>query len=408
MGHSPALTGVLEAATTLNDATLGHEHQEDRVLNPANWNLDRFQGEPPPLEYLVGNLIPLGVAGALYSPGGTGKSTIALELAIRTAIAEKYPTLWLGAYPISRGGAVAYVSAEEPDGELHRRLHGLIEVVAGDVGVTVAEVFEEVKKFLYVANFQGSGLTFFDVSANSISISTAFQRTTEALKAIQSKSPIRLIVLDTRSRLSGAEGAGNAIVSREIGYLETWVREFKANLLILHHTNKASLSGQWNAMQSIRGESAFLDTLRFGIQLQAITEDLADAKGIPREERKNYLVLTNSKQNYTEKQDPIVIQRDGFRFEKADFEPNESKSVKQAMREEQDRQSMLEVVRANPDLPEVQLINHTSLMISVKRKREALAGLIEAGLVSFKKGPRKAKLHFVSVESEEGEPNAPI
>ena len=76
-----------------------------------------LDGEPiPARQWLVEGLIPSGTVTLLGGDGGTGKSLVALQLAVSTALSRA----WLG-LPVTSGRAL-YISAEDDRDELHRRL----------------------------------------------------------------------------------------------------------------------------------------------------------------------------------------------------------------------------------------------------------------------------------------------
>uniref|UniRef100_A0A7C3QV63 AAA domain-containing protein n=1 Tax=Leptospirillum ferriphilum TaxID=178606 RepID=A0A7C3QV63_9BACT len=81
-------------------------------LHAANTN-------PPALEFILPGFIPGTVAG-LVSPGGTGKSFFALELACAVAGGQDANLLKL---PVIGQGPVLYLAAEDPPEILHKRLH---------------------------------------------------------------------------------------------------------------------------------------------------------------------------------------------------------------------------------------------------------------------------------------------
>ena len=74
---------------------------------------------PPTLEFILPGFIPGTVAG-LVSPGGTGKSFFALELACAVAGGQAANLLSL---PVTGEGPVLYLAAEDPPEILHKRLH---------------------------------------------------------------------------------------------------------------------------------------------------------------------------------------------------------------------------------------------------------------------------------------------
>jgi hypothetical protein len=67
-----------------------------------------LHGAPPTREWLVADMIPMNTVTLLYGDGGTGKSLLALQLAVSTALGR----LWLNRVPIigrkiTRNGHIA-------------------------------------------------------------------------------------------------------------------------------------------------------------------------------------------------------------------------------------------------------------------------------------------------------------
>ncbi|MFV0300205.1 MAG: AAA family ATPase, partial [Paracoccus sp. (in: a-proteobacteria)] len=75
----------------------------------------------PERNWLVRDLIPSGTVTPLSGDGGTGKSLIALQLAAACALGKP----WLGRAVAS--GQALFISAEDDQDELHRRLADVIE-----------------------------------------------------------------------------------------------------------------------------------------------------------------------------------------------------------------------------------------------------------------------------------------
>lgn len=51
--------------------------------------LEAFAAAPPPLDYVLPNMVA-GTVGALVSPGGAGKSMLALQLAAQIAVLNQW------------------------------------------------------------------------------------------------------------------------------------------------------------------------------------------------------------------------------------------------------------------------------------------------------------------------------
>jgi RecA-family ATPase len=97
----------------------GASSARDLKLNdPAD-----FAGLPiPAREWLAVHRVPAAKVTLLSGDGGTGKSTIALQLVIATPYGDE----WLGAR-IDKQGPAWFLSAEEDDDEIRRRLSAILD-----------------------------------------------------------------------------------------------------------------------------------------------------------------------------------------------------------------------------------------------------------------------------------------
>jgi RecA-family ATPase len=85
-----------------------------KIITPAEWPDEK----PPPVDWLVDQKISRGDVATLHGDGGAGKTDIALQLAENCARDAGH---WLG-YTITTG-PVFIISAEEPEGEIRRRMY---------------------------------------------------------------------------------------------------------------------------------------------------------------------------------------------------------------------------------------------------------------------------------------------
>ena len=105
--------GTITAAklpATINDTTAV---APAKLISPAAWPNEA----PPPVDWLVTARIPRGDVTTLHGDGGAGKTDIALRLAANVA---RGASDWLG-HEIA-AGKVLFVSGEEPERELRRRM----------------------------------------------------------------------------------------------------------------------------------------------------------------------------------------------------------------------------------------------------------------------------------------------
>ena len=367
------------------------EKPETMPIDLSQWTLDRFRGEPEPTKFLVDDFIPLGIAGTIYSAGGTGKSTLTLDLSVRIAVADEIPSKWLDKFDVVIGGKVLYFSAEEPEDVLHKRVRSICAAIADETNTDVNRLFDLAKRNLFPVNTWGTAKQLFDVKSNSIEPSPYYWQVYNTLKG----GDFKLVVFDTRSRLSGAEGSGNALVSREVSFYEKLSADFGCMVLILHHTGKQSYDGNGNAQAAQRGESAFLDCLRLGIHLQTMTKDLAGQNGIADADRFKYITIEQSKSNYTIVQEPLILCREGWHYSLTELKVNTSRGERKAQQENGDIEKVFEVVKENPGISQRGIIGKLAGVVSLHRVREGIKNAVEIGRINETDGTGRAKLYHI-------------
>src|SRR5947207_15673208 len=85
---------------------------ELRVINPVQWR----DTPVPEREWIIRDRIPAKTVTLLSGDGAVGKSTLALQLGTARALGRD----WIGKMPTA--GRTLYLSAEDDEDELHRRL----------------------------------------------------------------------------------------------------------------------------------------------------------------------------------------------------------------------------------------------------------------------------------------------
>jgi RecA-family ATPase len=265
-----------------------------RPAHPSLWtnrlDLQAALAAPEkPLDWVLPWGLLAGTVGVLVSPGGTGKSMLALGLAATVAAGRDAWGL-LGSNP--KQGSVVFLSLEDPDVILCRRLRAL-DVACPGVLPTVVKAGQ-----LHILARQGTGFTMgaWDPKVGAIIPSDAWKVLGEELAA----SMPRLFVLDTLNRaLGGMAENDNAIQGAVGAQIERAIAPTGTAALVLHHASKsATLAGQGETQQFARGAGAIIDNARFQINLTGMTKEQAKERGVP-DEQHHWVQSVVPKASYT-------------------------------------------------------------------------------------------------------------
>lgn len=249
-----------------------------------------------PTDYAGKLYMPAGKAGMLVAPGGTGKTTVLMQLAI--SVATGLP--WLGHYQIARKGRVLVALGEEDDAEMHRSLYYATKAA----GITDSDEHSKHRNAIYesIVTYPLSGIPvpFVDADGNRLAF---FNRLADY---IEEEGPFELVILDPGSRFMGPEAeTDNAQATQFVQCLETLTATKGApTVLMAHHTNKGALGAQGSSQGDARGSSALVDGVRWVVNLR--TAEQPFSAGPPR------TTLEVTKTNYGPKGHPLELVRDDY------------------------------------------------------------------------------------------------
>ncbi|HHF3231897.1 TPA: helicase RepA family protein [Vibrio diabolicus] len=234
--------------------------------------MSAFNELPPPIDYVLPNMAA-GTVGSIVSPGGVGKSMLALQLAAQIAGG---PDL-LGIGDLANG-SVAYLPAEDPTTAIHHRLHVLGTYLSPTQKQMVAQS-------LLIEPLIGR--------CPDIMTSAWFG---EIRKVAEGK---RLLILDTLRRFHIEEENASAPMAQVIGRMEAIAAETDCSIVFLHHSNKgAVMMGAGDHQQASRGSSVLVDNIRWQAYLASMTPAEAEKLGVERNQRKYFVRFGVSKANY--------------------------------------------------------------------------------------------------------------
>ena len=240
-----------------------------------------YQTEPKPREYILPGLVPATV-GSIVSPGGQGKSVLALMLA--HLVGGGIDLLDFGTFLT---GPVVYLSAEDSEDILHERLY--------HIGSKLDNVQRErCNRGIYVED-----LTKVTPDLINSELAEEWRSFIEQLA-----TGTRLLILDTLRNFHSSDENNSTAMSILISYLRGIAARTGCAILFLHHTNKsAAISGQGDMQQASRGSSVLTDNIRWQGYLAGMTseesEKFVDESSQPIGKDRGYYVRFGiSKQNY--------------------------------------------------------------------------------------------------------------
>ena len=281
--------------------------QEQEARQPEKAPVKLFQdymdigaslAEPEPnLDFVLPGLLA-GTLGVLVSPGGAGKSMLALQAGLCVATGQN---LWALFGEDVKPGRVLIVNAEDPKIILARRLHALRS--------SVPPVFErtDVLPNIRIKSVHGAGFSLGAWTNGQYVRSQGFDVLTEEIEEFQP----RLIIWDTLNRLlSGISENDNAAIGRVMSEIEAVQAHAGAAGILLHHISKVTaLGGQGDQQQAARGAGAITDNARWQMNLQTMTTEDAQARGLDEIQRKRWVRSMTTKTNYSAPIDDRWYQR---------------------------------------------------------------------------------------------------
>lgn len=232
---------------------LPDEDEDQPDAAPLFKSASAFAGVPvPPREWHVQDLIPHKNVTLLSGDGGVGKSLLALQLAVAAAADSQ----WIG-HDVKRPGPVFYLSAEDDDDELHRRLAD----IAKSQGLDFADLGN-----LHIRSTVGeeSLLATFNRKTGKIVHTDLFRRLADAL----TKKPA-LLVLDTLANLHTGEEVSRTVAQQFINAMRALAIEHECAVLLLMHP---SLSGMASG-SGTSGSTTWSNAVRSRMYLTRCKDD---------------------------------------------------------------------------------------------------------------------------------------
>jgi len=267
---------------------------------------------PPERRWLFKGVLPLGIVGLIVAPGGTGKSTFAIQMGIAVATGGKLADAW----DVGEAGAALLLMAEDDDAELHRR----VCMISDHIGLPGNALDR-----LHVVSLAGE-----DVRLISESREHGIQHTDVVTRLIASAEKIpdlRLIVIDPASRWRDGNENDASNATRFIQAVERIALATGATALLIHHTSKGAMASGESSQGASRGSSALPDGGRWMAQLATVNKTMNKTLKIPEPDMRMHVVLSVPKGNYAPPQAEILLQRQEGGYLKAVELPHKLKNL---------------------------------------------------------------------------------
>jgi hypothetical protein len=250
---------------------------------------------PQPRSWIIKDFLPSKIVAALIAAGGTGKSYLAMHIAVSVASGSSL----FGKFIPTKPAKVVFISGEDDETELKRRLHAVTQGIPTALKNTIISN-------LHFIDFADAFELFTQKPASGeVQITNVPLRLVATIKQLAGEA-VDFIILDPVSRFRGGEENSASDTTRFVQSLQYLRDHLGASVLALHHVNKgARVNG--TSQNNARGSSAFIDGVRLVYELNALSDaEIEKAYGkqviMPR-----VLTLSCVKSNYGKPIEPLTL-----------------------------------------------------------------------------------------------------
>jgi len=385
--------GVLDDYETF-DAKANLNNVLDREPVARTWAIDRFA--------------PVGKVTVLAGPGGVSKSMLMLHVLIHASTGRDW-----GGFKVDEPLRSLYVSYEDDNQELHKRIHTLAHTLRAEDSGTFDLLYD-------VAGSIQNNVRMFaadDEAASWLMLTKPDrfgqpERTdrVEWLVGYLKEKRIRMLVLDPAvytHQLEENDIADMAVYMQTLTYI---AKQAQCAVVVLHHMNK---TGGWSQLDdinqgSLRGASSFADNARSVAVVVSMSIRDAESYGLPAEHTTTgkYAVFKHVKHNYSAPMDTMVFERKGGTLVPRPDIVKLDRSQLQEAREnakvqEQERRVLQwvdKVLGALAETDDALSLNQLAVELNTRTNRikPVLAYCEEQDWVEAEAGPNRSQLHSIT------------
>ncbi|WON75152.1 AAA family ATPase [Nitrosospira sp. Is2] len=342
---------------------------------PAPITTEELQNARATPDCIVEDLLYADV-GLLIAPGGTGKTTLILYMAVHIVLG--IPLFELS---ILKPGPVLIITAEDSREMLVARLRAIVRAM------NLNEVEKaKMMKGVLLSDVSGNGFRLTEVQGDVVKPGAGVD---DLIKGCETLRPV-LVVIDPAVSFGVGESRVNDAEQGLIEAARRLRRVHECCVLYIHHTGKQNGRERAKDQYAGRGGSAFADGSRMVFVLQNVAPDeWSIATGNNLEEGETGLVLARPKMSYCPPQHEIMISRHGYLFEHV----NRIRTTKAAEREKADEhvfQFLTTQLAVGLYHTKSELDDH-DLGFPRAEIRKAVGRLLTVGRIKFEKIPADKK-----------------
>ncbi len=264
--------------------------------------------KPPELDHVLPGLLS-GTVGMMAGPGGSGKTTLELQIAVALATGTLPLGGVLGAVPgmPPKPSRVVLVAAEEQQEVLTHKLHAIAGAILrpahdGGLGLEPSAFLELLEQNLSL---------FAEAKSGSLSLLDERGRVTRNARGLlRAVRGARLVILDPLRQFQDGDENNSGAMNHAVRLLRGLAAHSGAAVVFAHHTSRAANQmGFGDTAGAARGSTALTDGVRWQLNLSYPSRDWGKAHGIVEGQRKDYLLVDIPKANYLPPQGTQLLRR---------------------------------------------------------------------------------------------------
>lgn len=231
-----------------------------------------LEKKPEKIDYVLPSLVA-GTVGALVSPGGAGKSALALQIAAQVAGGPD-----LIDFGSKKVGLSAYMPGEDPEIIIQHRLYALLEHCS-------PEHRQLMHENLLIEPLIDHNVNILEDQWFNYFLIVAKNR--------------RLMIFDTLRMVHDEDENDSGAMKRVVGKFRQIASQTGCAIIFLHHTNKlSSFTGSGAEQGASRGSSVLVDNIRWQGYMRSMSEKECEDNGVDPEMKGYFVEFGISKQNY--------------------------------------------------------------------------------------------------------------